>query len=252
MWDLTQSDHVYNDRTANNGLINQWSATQVYVSKGFVYPFLYSVKSASDAPPEGYDAARAETILSAYEDADIPEDKKGVGPLHHAGVLRRLHQVRHPHPGPQGVRGLPRPGGREPHRRPHHQHLRRGHRGLGAGLPHRLCRPGLLPRPHQRLPLVLPRPGLHRHRRPPLLRLVLQPGEHQPEPGLYRLPLCGELLLPHDRRRRGLRRPLLPGAHQALGGGQGPGPAGVPVQPDLPGPRPLQRRQDLVGGTTTW
>ena len=76
VWNMTQSDDIYNNRTANNSLINQWSATQVYVSKGFVYPFLHSVKSASDAPPEGYDADRAETILSAYTDADIPEDKK--------------------------------------------------------------------------------------------------------------------------------------------------------------------------------
>ena len=70
------SDSVYQDRTANNDLINRWSATQVYVSKGFVYPFLYSVKSASDAPPEGYDAKRAEAMLNAYQDADIPEDQK--------------------------------------------------------------------------------------------------------------------------------------------------------------------------------
>lgn len=76
VWDMTQSDSVYNSRTVNNDLINQWSATQVYVSKGFVYPFLYSVKSASDAPPEDYDADRAEAILSAYTDADIPEDKR--------------------------------------------------------------------------------------------------------------------------------------------------------------------------------
>ena len=76
LWDMTQSDNIYNNRTVNNDLINQWSATQVYVSKGFVYPFLHSVKAASDAPPEGYDAARAETILSAYDDAPIPEDKQ--------------------------------------------------------------------------------------------------------------------------------------------------------------------------------
>lgn len=70
------SDDVYNNQTANNDLINRWSATQVYTSKGFVYPFLYSVKAASDTPPAGYEESRAKTILSAYKDADIPADKK--------------------------------------------------------------------------------------------------------------------------------------------------------------------------------
>ena len=73
---LIQSDDIYNNRTENYALINRWSATQVYTSKGFVYPFLYSVKSASDAPPDGYDEKRAQSILSAYEDADIPEEQK--------------------------------------------------------------------------------------------------------------------------------------------------------------------------------
>lgn len=68
--------NTYTNRTRNEALISPWSATQVYTSKGFLYPFLYSVKSASDAPPEGYSAAAAQSILAAYEDADIPEEKR--------------------------------------------------------------------------------------------------------------------------------------------------------------------------------
>lgn len=74
--DQIRSDDVYNNQTANYDLINRWSATQVYTSKGFVYPFLYSIKTASDAPPDGYDQKRAENILSAYEDAEIPDHQK--------------------------------------------------------------------------------------------------------------------------------------------------------------------------------
>lgn len=67
---------LYQDATRNEDLISPWSATQVYTSKGLVYPFLYSIKSASDAPPDGYDPQRAKEILSAYQDADIPEGEK--------------------------------------------------------------------------------------------------------------------------------------------------------------------------------
>lgn len=70
------SSEVYNNATRNEALISPWSATQVYTSKGMVYPFLYSIKTASDAPPDGYDPRRAQEILSAYQDANIPEGEK--------------------------------------------------------------------------------------------------------------------------------------------------------------------------------
>ncbi len=76
VWDMTQDSYTYDALTANNGLINQWSATQVYVSKGFVYPFLHSVSSAQDDPPPGYDEDEAAALLSTWEGQDIPEDKK--------------------------------------------------------------------------------------------------------------------------------------------------------------------------------
>lgn len=76
LWDALMSEDLYNNRTENFELINRWSATQVYTSKGFVYPFLHSVRAAADAPPEGYDPKRAEAILSCYADADIPEEQK--------------------------------------------------------------------------------------------------------------------------------------------------------------------------------
>lgn len=69
-WDL------YANKTANNDLINRWSATQAYTSKGFLYPFLYSIKEATDAPPNEYDATLAQTVLDSYTSADIPEAEK--------------------------------------------------------------------------------------------------------------------------------------------------------------------------------
>lgn len=71
------SDSIYNGVAAQNfDLINRWSATQAYISKGFIYPFLHSAAAASDTPPEGYDEERAKAILASYGDTDIPDDKK--------------------------------------------------------------------------------------------------------------------------------------------------------------------------------
>ena len=69
------SQLIYDQKTANNTYINEWSDTQRYVSKGFVYPFLYSVKDALDFPPEGYSESEAKEVLAAYTDKGIPSDK---------------------------------------------------------------------------------------------------------------------------------------------------------------------------------
>ena len=69
------SDTIYNENT-NQEHINKWSSTQQYLSRGLLYPFLHSVKDALPNPPEGYSAKEAAALLSQYEDADIPEDRK--------------------------------------------------------------------------------------------------------------------------------------------------------------------------------
>lgn len=71
-----KSESVYTQKTRNFDLVSQWSATGVYLSKGFVYPFLHSIFSASDLPPEGYSEARAKELLAAYADADIPAGER--------------------------------------------------------------------------------------------------------------------------------------------------------------------------------
>ena len=69
------SELYYNEKTANNSGINPWSETQVYVSKGFVYPFLHTVPSAFHPAPDGYNADEAAAVLDGYTDAAIPPDK---------------------------------------------------------------------------------------------------------------------------------------------------------------------------------
>ena len=70
------SSTVYNTATANYDYINRWSSTQLYISKGFLYPFLHSTTTGSIQAPEGYDEDTTEALLASYDPVDIPEDKK--------------------------------------------------------------------------------------------------------------------------------------------------------------------------------
>ncbi len=72
---------VYTDpavyrKTENNRFINQWSDVEVFVSKGCIYPFLYSFREMFPTPPEGYVEAEAAALLSKHPGGDIPEERK--------------------------------------------------------------------------------------------------------------------------------------------------------------------------------
>lgn len=68
---------LYNGKAANYQVIDHlWSSTEQYIARGFVYPFLYSTRAGEETPPAGYRADAAQTILDAYEDADIPADRQ--------------------------------------------------------------------------------------------------------------------------------------------------------------------------------
>ena len=56
--------------------LNPWFENSRYMSRGAMYPFLHSVKSAVVKPPEGYSASEAEKLLASFPDSEIPEDKK--------------------------------------------------------------------------------------------------------------------------------------------------------------------------------
>ena len=64
------------EKTANSGLINPWSETEIYVSRGTTYPFLYSVQDMLPNAPSGYRESEATGTLAEYENADIPEEQK--------------------------------------------------------------------------------------------------------------------------------------------------------------------------------
>ena len=73
---LYASDTLYDEQVAGTELIDIWSDMQVYVSKGFVYPFLHSIPDAFPHPPEGYDEEQAQALLGAYEDGTIEADEQ--------------------------------------------------------------------------------------------------------------------------------------------------------------------------------
>lgn len=70
-WHYYSDWSVYNTYTANYNYINRWSSTQLYISKGFVYPFLHSITAGQIEEPEGYDEEAVEQLLSSYSDGEI-------------------------------------------------------------------------------------------------------------------------------------------------------------------------------------
>jgi len=76
MWKVCTDKTIYTAKTQNYTYINRWSSTQVYISKGFVYPFLYSTTTGSIKAPDGYNASEAKALLEPKEDVNIPEEEK--------------------------------------------------------------------------------------------------------------------------------------------------------------------------------
>ena len=73
---LMENTDVYNSKTQNFDQIERWSSTQVYLSKGFVYPFLHSITAGAVKPPAGYSQAETRALLESCTPEDIPEEKK--------------------------------------------------------------------------------------------------------------------------------------------------------------------------------
>lgn len=69
------SDRLYND-TAQLQHLQQWSATQQYLSHGLLYPFLHSIKDALPNPPEGYSSGSAQALMAQYQDGEIPQEEQ--------------------------------------------------------------------------------------------------------------------------------------------------------------------------------
>ncbi|MCI9511648.1 MAG: LTA synthase family protein [Oscillibacter sp.] len=73
---LMENTEIYSSKTQNYDQIERWSSTQVYLSKGFVYPFLHSVTAGAVKPPAGYSEAKTRSLLDSYTPEDIPKEKK--------------------------------------------------------------------------------------------------------------------------------------------------------------------------------
>ena len=67
---------IYSSKTQNFTYINRWSSTQLYISKGFVYPFLHSTTEGTIQQPRGYNEKETAELLASFEDQDIPEGEK--------------------------------------------------------------------------------------------------------------------------------------------------------------------------------
>lgn len=70
------NEELYLRTEADEDWINLWSDTEVYLARGSVYSFLYSVQNLFPKPPEAYDPATAQAILEEYTEMDIPQEKQ--------------------------------------------------------------------------------------------------------------------------------------------------------------------------------
>lgn len=77
LWSFVySSDTVYDEYTQNTEHIREWVSKNIFISKGFAYPFIHSITDSVDTPPEGYSEEAALKQLNEYSDADIPDDKR--------------------------------------------------------------------------------------------------------------------------------------------------------------------------------
>ncbi|MDO4173598.1 MAG: LTA synthase family protein [Eubacteriales bacterium] len=56
--------------------LNPWFENSQYISRGGLYPFIYSIQYAVPEKPEGYDKDQAEQTLLEYQTDDISEDQE--------------------------------------------------------------------------------------------------------------------------------------------------------------------------------
>lgn len=72
---LYLNKNIYS-KTSNTALINIWSDTHQYISRGTIYSFFHSASNISTARPNGYDENQIEQELKNYTYYDIDDSKK--------------------------------------------------------------------------------------------------------------------------------------------------------------------------------
>lgn len=70
------SKAIYDKYTDNYDEVVRWAPTQKYVAKGFVYPFVHSIKDVLVTKPDGYNERDAAKTLEGFETKDIDDEKK--------------------------------------------------------------------------------------------------------------------------------------------------------------------------------
>lgn len=77
LWQFVYSnEETYDAKTYNPDHVVLMMPSQVFASKGFVYPFIHSFVGSAESAPAGYDPAVAQQALSQYTDGIIADDKK--------------------------------------------------------------------------------------------------------------------------------------------------------------------------------
>lgn len=75
-WQLWYDDAPLYDAQHNSTLFDVDREAESYASHGFFWSFLRSIDESIPQKPDDYDDAAAQSVLNAYADADIPEDKR--------------------------------------------------------------------------------------------------------------------------------------------------------------------------------
>lgn len=79
MWWACADKNLYESKTDNMAQfddLERWSSTRLYLSKGFIYPFLHSVTAGAVKPPADYSEAETRALLESYVPQDIPEERQ--------------------------------------------------------------------------------------------------------------------------------------------------------------------------------
>ncbi|MDE6620541.1 MAG: sulfatase-like hydrolase/transferase [Lachnospiraceae bacterium] len=71
----------------NYEVLNQFSGTQAYVSRGFFYPFIHSMFQYKEIEPDGYHSDEVENLLAQKGNCDIPVQKR----VHIIAVMREAY-----------------------------------------------------------------------------------------------------------------------------------------------------------------
>lgn len=69
------SDDIYK-KVASDYRFSWPNPTEEFITRGFVFPFLHSVRAALPTPPDDYSEEAVVDVLAAYEYDNIPEDKR--------------------------------------------------------------------------------------------------------------------------------------------------------------------------------